>query len=96
MQILRLPDRHVQHWLDALLTVQVDHELLDVFLGAQRQMRHLMSENRALQDEAVRLVRRTEVLVGECDEEALRGRDGGRRRSRRRLVGNVIRRRWWR
>ena len=68
-QTVEVRTEALQHWLDALLTVQVDHELLDVFLGAQRQMRHLMSENRALQDEAVRLVRRTEVLVGECDEE---------------------------
>ncbi len=47
--------------LDELLTVQADHELLDVFMGAQRHMRHLMEENRALQEETVRLVRRTEV-----------------------------------
>ena len=63
--------------LDALLTIQADHELLDVFMGAQRQMRHLMDENRALQEETVRLVRRTEVLVGECDDE---------RRNRRKFV----------
>ena len=49
------------HRLDELLTVQADHELLDVFMGAQRHMRHLMDENRALQEETVRLVRRTEV-----------------------------------
>lgn len=47
--------------LDELLTIQVDHELLDVFMGAQRQMWRLMDENRALQEETVRLVRRTEV-----------------------------------
>jgi len=65
--------------LDALLTIQADHELLDVFMGAQRQMRHLMDENRALQEETVRLVRRTEVLVGECDDE---------RRNRRKFVSS--------
>ena len=59
----------LQHWLDAILTVGCDHELLDVFMGAQRQMRHLLDENRALQEETVRLARRTEVLAGECDDE---------------------------
>ena len=49
--------------LDELLTVQADHELLDVFMGAQRHMRHLMGENRALQQETVRLVRKTEVCI---------------------------------
>ena len=49
--------------LDELLTVQADHELLDVFMGAQRHMRHLMDENRALQQGTVRLVRKTEVSI---------------------------------